>query len=136
MKQLGIWVANGLAHCVLVFFIPTGIFGATGMEDHGVYGTTVMNAMVIAVNLRLVLAENHISWVMHAVVGISVLAFYLWAAILQSLWPTLAFDEFSGPQPRSSLSPLFPLPHALRLREHQDNSAGVCWEEGGKRKLT
>lgn len=106
MKQLGIWVANGLAHCVLVFFIPTGIFGATGMEDHGVYGTTVMNAMVIAVNLRLVLAENHISWVMHAVVGISVLAFYLWAAILQSLWPTLAFDEFSGVLTASLGTPL------------------------------
>eukprot|EP00286_Rhodomonas_abbreviata_P023395 CAMPEP_0181305238 /NCGR_PEP_ID=MMETSP1101-20121128/9612_1 /TAXON_ID=46948 /ORGANISM="Rhodomonas abbreviata, Strain Caron Lab Isolate" /LENGTH=1030 /DNA_ID=CAMNT_0023411119 /DNA_START=762 /DNA_END=3857 /DNA_ORIENTATION=- len=105
--QLGKWVLNGVVHCVLVFFIPTGIFAASGMDDHGVYGTTIMNAMVLGCNLRLVLEENHISWVSHLVVLLSVAGFYMWAAVLESLFAVMgSFDTYSGVLTASLGTPL------------------------------
>lgn len=63
------WGLNALVHTLVVFFIPTACLGANS-EDLYVAGTCIMMCLVIAINFRLFIMENHISYISHLVVGL------------------------------------------------------------------
>uniref|UniRef100_A0A7S0EQ35 Phospholipid-transporting ATPase n=1 Tax=Hanusia phi TaxID=3032 RepID=A0A7S0EQ35_9CRYP len=79
------WMLNAIVHCVFVFFLPTAAFAATGVVDLGVYGTTVMHSLVIAVNVRLFLEENYISWISHLVIFVSIALFYFVVGVASNM---------------------------------------------------
>mmetsp|Transcript_3683 Transcript_3683/g.9267 ORF Transcript_3683/g.9267 Transcript_3683/m.9267 type:complete len:1125 (-) Transcript_3683:205-3579(-) len=97
LTMLAIWMVNGLVHCFIAFWVPTGVFAAVGNEDLGAFGTCMMNILAISANLRLVLEANHISWISHFIVLLSIASFYIWTLILQSAWSIVRnFDGYSG----------------------------------------
>lgn len=57
----------------------------------------MMNVLAFAANIRLVLESSHISGIYNFTVVISILAFYIWAFILQSAWDVAKqFGNYSG----------------------------------------
>jgi len=94
--MLFIWMANGLVHCLICYFVPHFAFSAMGVDDLGVFGTCIMNAMAISANVRLVFEENHISYLSHGIVAFSIAAFYGVAIVLAAMWPSVSLDDYAG----------------------------------------
>jgi len=59
------WGLNAAVHTLLVFFIPMAVLSEAQFVDLYVGGTIIMMALVVAITLRLVLMQNHISSVSH-----------------------------------------------------------------------
>ena len=105
--MLFIWMANGLVHCLICYFVPHFAFSAMGVDDLGVFGTCIMNAMAISANVRLVFEENHISYLSHGIVAFSIAAFYGVAIVLAAMWPSISLDDYAGVALNAWSNPLY-----------------------------
>ena len=91
------WGLNALVHTLIVFLIPIGALGEAATEDIYVAGSIIMMALVVGINMRLVLMENHISYISHLAVGCSILLVLLVMLLMSSAltpWgnPATTFD--------------------------------------------
>jgi len=96
MGVLARWALAGLLSTTFCFFIPTAIAvgkiaSSTGQDDGLLpFGTNILQALVIAVNLRLLLETNNVTlWSLGSYAFGIVL--FIFGSLLHSLWPLSSF---------------------------------------------
>ena len=67
------WGLDATVHTLIVFFIPMGALSEDATGELYFAGSLIMTSLVVGMNLRLVLMENHISYISHLAVGCSIL---------------------------------------------------------------
>ncbi|KAL4309168.1 hypothetical protein GQ457_01G040580 [Hibiscus cannabinus] len=94
------WMGNGLLASLIIFFLNIIIFydqafRADGQtSDMTALGTTMFTCIICSLNIQIALTTSHFTWIQHATIWGSIVAWYLFLSIYGALSPNISGNAY------------------------------------------